>query len=50
MTLSTIKNCEDFKQQYIKYNFLWKQDLHQTLEVSGKTSVMRAGVLLLTAA
>jgi hypothetical protein len=33
VTLSTIKNCEEFKQQYNKYDFLWKQDLHQTLQV-----------------
>lgn len=33
VTLSTIKNCEHFKQQYNKYDFLWKQDLHQTLQV-----------------
>lgn len=33
VTLSTIKDCEEFKQQYIKFDFLWKQDLHKTLEV-----------------
>lgn len=33
VTLCTIKNCEEFKQQYIRYDFLWKQDLHKTLEV-----------------
>lgn len=33
VTLSTIKNCEEFKQQYNKYDFLWKQDLQQTLQV-----------------
>lgn len=38
ITLATIKNCEDFKQQYIKYDFLWKQDLHKTLQVGQDAS------------
>jgi len=33
VTLATIKDCEEFKQQYTKYEFLWKQDLQQTLQV-----------------
>jgi hypothetical protein len=33
ITLSTISECEAFKQQYTKYDFLWRQDLHQTLQV-----------------
>lgn len=33
ITLTTIGSCEAFKQQYTKYEFLWKQDLHQALQV-----------------
>eukprot|EP00879_Flechtneria_rotunda_P005416 GHRR01005708.1.p1 GENE.GHRR01005708.1~~GHRR01005708.1.p1 ORF type:complete len:1495 (+),score=578.36 GHRR01005708.1:300-4784(+) len=33
ITLATIKNCEEFKGQFMKYDYLWKQDLNQTLQL-----------------
>lgn len=32
ITLASIRSCEDFKGQYMKYDYLWKQDLNQTLQ------------------
>ncbi len=32
ITISSIQACEDFKGQYLKYDYLWKQDLNQTLQ------------------
>jgi dynein heavy chain len=33
ITLSSIQTCEDFKGQFMKYDYLWKQDLNQALQV-----------------
>jgi hypothetical protein len=32
ITLSSIQTCEDFKGQFMKYDYLWKQDLNQALQ------------------
>lgn len=32
ITLSSIQTCEEFKGQYLKYDYLWKQDLQETLQ------------------
>jgi hypothetical protein len=33
ITLSSIQTCEDFKGQFMKYDYLWKQNLNQALRV-----------------
>lgn len=33
ITLSSIQTCEELKGQFVKYDYLWKQDLNQALQV-----------------